>query len=307
MKSPLVPVVLAFLFAAASNVRAATAVLAPVADTTLFEVTPNNNMGRSSLVVGAVGDFGSGGAGRALLRFDLSSISSDAVITAAALNFFVFKESFAANPSSFQLHRFLKPWTEGTGSGNTGFPAQPGETTWLSQFHGSALWSQPGSASGTEYASAASSSVDILGLGAYSFASTAELVADVQGWVSGTATNHGWIMISTTEDTRHTARRISPREDPSSPPRLEVQYTESADPMPRISSAAATDGGFELRFTVPSTYCYEVQYRDSLSVAPSWLALTNVCAPMADVQAIASDSISHPQRFYRLRISGRVR
>ena len=141
----------------------------------------------------------------------------------------------------------------------------------------------------------------------YAFESTPELLADVQAWVSQTTSNHGWIMISSDEDTATTARRILSREDASAPPLLEIEYTlPPADPVPQFASAATANAAFEMRFTVPSTYCYEVQYRESL-VNTNWSALTNVCAPVSDVQAVATDALAGPQRFYRLRISDRIR
>jgi len=310
VKSPLVPVVVTFLWVAAPGVIADSAVLAPVADTTLFESTANNNLGASSLAVGATGH---ALAARALLRFDVSGIPSNATVTSATLRFVVSRAPLNEGlPSLFELHRFLSPWTEGTGVDNLGSTAQPGETTWLSQFHGSALWSQPGSAVDVDYSSTISSSVPINPLpegetAPYTFESTAELIADVQAWVSQTTTNHGWIMISSDEQTATTARRIFSREDAASPPLLEVQYSlPPADPVPQFTSAATANAAFEMRFTVPSTYCYEVQYRESL-VNTNWSALTNVCAPVSDVQAIATDSLAGPQRFYRLRISDRIR
>jgi len=310
VNSTLVPVIVAFLLAAAPGVNAASAVLTPVADTTLFESFANNNLGAASLAVGATGH---ALAARALLRFNVSSIPSNATVTSVSLRFVVFRAPLNEGlPSSFQLHRFMSPWTEGTGVDNIGSAAQPGETTWLSQFHGSASWSQPGSAADVDYSSTISSSVPINPLpegqtAMYAFESTPELLADVQAWVSQTTSNHGWIMISSDEDTATTARRILSREDASAPPLLEIEYTlPPADPVPQFASAATANAAFEMRFTVPSTYCYEVQYRESL-VNTNWSALTNVCAPVSDVQAVATDALAGPQRFYRLRISDRIR
>jgi hypothetical protein len=310
VKSPLVPVIVAFLLAVAPGVNAASAVLTPVADTTLFESTPNNSLGASSLAVGATAH---GLAARALLRFDVSNIPSNAIVTSVMLRFVVFRAPLGGGQaSSFRLHRFLTAWTEGSGVGSIGTAAQAGETTWLSQSHGSAFWSQPGSAVDVDYSSTISSSVPINPFPSgetdpYAFEATTELVADVQAWVSQTVANHGWIMISSDEETLATARRILSREDTSFPPLMEVEYTlPPAEPVPQFISAAATNAAFELRFTVPSTYCYEVQFRESL-VNTNWSALTNVCAPISDVQAVATDSLAGPQRFYRLWISDRIR
>jgi hypothetical protein len=301
-------VILPFLFLGLPALHADSVTLSPVADTAMLETAPDNNLGRRLLGAGAnrvAQSF------RTLLRFDVTGIPSNATVTAVSLDISIVQVPFPPAASEFLLHRFLVPWVEGTGVGfnEQGAPALPGETTWNSQFHGSARWSTPGTAPTVHYASAASTSVAIgQDFGVHTFQSTSALVADVQAWVNGNAANHGWIIIGSLEDTPSTARRFASREDATQAPRLIVEYTMEMDPTPNITSAAATNGGFELRFTVPSTYCYEVQYRDSLSgTASSWSALTNFCAPVGDVQAVASDTISNPQRFYRLRISGRVR
>jgi len=289
------------------SLHGATTNLVPVADTSLFQVSSNNNLGRTTLVVGSVAATGQGLRGRALLRFDVSGIPTNAVIDSAALTFTVLQTPFgAAVPSSFRVHRFLKPWVEGVGIGNNGAPALAGETTWNSQFHGTALWSPAGSAAGTDYVSSESGSVDVDGLAAYTVLNSG-LAADVQAWVSGAAANHGWIMISSGEGIQRTARRVGSRESGTAAPLLAIQYTIApTDPQPRIVGVTETDNQFQLRFTVPSTYCYEVQVRDSLT-AGSWSALTNICAPAGDVSAVAADLLTRSQRFYRLFISGRVR
>lgn len=305
MKYPLVPVVLAFLLAGAAGARAASATLAPVADTTLFQNNPNNNLGASSLAVGATA---AGLTNRALLRFDLSSIPSNALIDSVTLNFIVSRGPFTeGEPSIFQLHRFLKPWTEGAGTGTTGTFASSGETTWNSQFHGSAAWSQPGGAAGAEYSSTVSASVPIAPLPvgeahAYAFETTPDLVADVQAWLSGAAPNHGWLMASLQEDTPGTARRIVAGEDPTFPPRLQVEYSLP----PQFTSVAATNGAFEIRFTISPPYCNEVQFRDSL-LTTNWSVLTNICATTFRRPSRRHRLPLLPLRLYRLRISGRVR
>ena len=304
MKTPLVPIVAAFFICC--SLCGATTNLIAVADTTLFEVSPNNNLGRTTLAVGSVAATGQGQRGRGLLRFDVSGIPTNAVIDSAALTFTVLQAPFGAVPSSFRVHRFLKPWVEGVGVGNNGAAALAGETTWISQFHGTALWSPAGSASGADYTSSESGSVDVDGLAAYTVQDSG-LAADIQAWVSGAAANHGWIMISSGEGTQRTARRVGSRESAGAAPSLAIQYSIApTDPQPRIAAVTETNNQFQLRFTVPSTYCYEVQVRDSLTTG-SWSALTNICAPVGDISAVAADSLTRPQRLYRLFISGRVR
>ena len=302
MKYLLVPA-LAVLFAS-WTAEGANTNFTPAADTTLFELFPNHNLGLSSLAVGATASTGS--RTRGLLRFDVSSIPSNAVIESATLTFAVTRTpSVGGEPSTFSVHRFLSPWNEGAGTGNTGTPASLGETTWVSQFHGSAPWLQPGASAGLNYVATPSGGVDISGVATYAIEN---LQADVQAWITNSTGNHGWIMISSDEATDATARRIASREDGFNPhPALLVQYSEPpAEPVPQLASATPTNGLIELRFTVPSTYCYEVEFRNSLT-SGSWSALTNICAPTGDIPAVATDSRAGLQRFYRLRISGRVR
>jgi hypothetical protein len=303
VKTLLVPIIGCFFLCSSYG---ATTNLVAVADTTLFEVSPNNNLGRSTLAVGSVAATGQGQRGRGLLRFDVSGIPTNAVIDSAALTFTVVQAlSFGPVPSSFRVHRFLKPWVEGVGTGNNGAPALAGETTWNAQFHGTTPWSPAGSAAGVDYTSAESGSVDVDGTVAYTVRDSG-LAADVQAWVSGAAANHGWIMISSGEGTQRTARRVGSRESGGAAPSLAIQYTiQPTDPLPRIAALTETNDQFQLRFTVPSTYCYEVQVRDSLTTG-SWSALTNICAPTGDISAVAADSLTRPQRFYRLFISGRA-
>ena len=304
MKTLLVPIVGCFFLCSSYG---ATTNLIAVADTTLFEVSPDNNLGGTltTLAVGSVAGGGLGQRARVLLRFDVSVIPTNAVIDSAALTFTVVQQPAAAVPSSFRVHRFLKPWVEGVGEGNQGAPALAGETTWNSQFHGTTPWSPPGSAAGTDYTSSESGSVDVGGLAAYTVQDSG-IAADVQAWVSGAAANHGWIMISSGEGVQRTARRVGSRTSGGAEPSLAIQYTVApANPQPQIAAVTQTNNQFQLRFTVPSTYCYEVQVRDSLT-AGSWSALTNVCAPAGDISAVAADSLARPQRFYRLFISGRA-
>jgi hypothetical protein len=306
VKSTFVPALLIFLLVLVPSppVRAEAVTLLPAADTAMLQSAPDNNLGRRLL--GAGGNL-AGGRFRTLLKFDVTnSIPSGATVTAVSLTLVVVRVPFTAVESFFELHRFLSPWNEGTGLGvrEDGVPALPGETTWNSQFHGTTLWSAGGSAPGADYLTTPSASIPMQNEGTYAFESTGELVADVQAWINGTAPNHGWIMISSAEGTPGTARRFVSREDTLEAPQLIVEYTTEQPPV--IESAAREGSEMQIRFTVPSTYCYEVEYLDSL-VAGTWSSLTNVCAPLTDIPAIAKDSLAGPQRFYRLRISGRTR
>src|SRR5688500_15196346 len=133
--------------------QAAEAEFRPVADTTLFQQSPANNMGAHSHV--AIGVTALGTAARGLFRFDLSSIPTNAVVQSATLTFnlTIGRPDSLGNPHA--MHRMLKSWGEGTKGGNTGTAATAGEATWN---HSSlpTKWTSPGGAPGTDFVATAS-------------------------------------------------------------------------------------------------------------------------------------------------------
>ena len=158
--------------------QAAEAEFRPVADTTLFQQFPANNMGAHSHV--AIGVTSLGTAARGLFRFDLSSIPTNAFIQSVTLTFdlpAIGRQDSTGN--AHVVHRMLAPWEEGTKFGNTGAPATTNEATWT---HSSlpTTWAAPGGASGANY-SDDPSAAQILGPapGVFTFTNTAGLVSDV--------------------------------------------------------------------------------------------------------------------------------
>jgi len=209
---------------------ATTVSLTTNADTSVFSVYPDNNFGVSTLVVGSnSGRVGASQPGRALIHFDLSSIPAGATITSATLTMTVVKipppdAPATAQPSNFNLYPMLDSWTEGTGGGNAGNYATPGETTWNELGAGGiASWGSPGGQVGIDFAGRGadgqldsespdtSASVGIT-LGPISFGSTSLFVTDVQSWLDNPADNFGAMIISDGEGTPGTARRLASRE-----------------------------------------------------------------------------------------------
>jgi hypothetical protein len=224
------------------------------ATTSIFSVYPDNNFGESNLVIGSnSGRVGASQPGRALVHFDLSSIPAGAVITSATLTMTVVKvpppdAPATAHPSNFDLYPMLDPWTAGTGGGNAGRLAFPGETTWNELgADGIASWGSPGGQIGTDFAGRGSdgqldsdspdtsASVGI-NLGPISFGSTSQFVADVQSWLDDPANNFGAIIISDGEGTPGTARRLA-----------SLYTADSSDPAPTLTV------DYELPTPEPST------------------------------------------------------
>jgi hypothetical protein len=233
----------------AAAARSSTIILTPVADTTLFQVATNNNLGGTTNFVG--GTTASGARGRAVIRFALTNLPSSAIVTSARLSLTdISPTSGTFTASNFQLRRLLVDWGEGTGTGNTGTAALTGEATWTSRFHNVALWATPGAASGTDYVETASSTAFVNSSGVTTtWESTPQLVADVQLWLTNAAANFGWILISDAEGTLQTSRRFASREAQLSlQPKLTLEFT-----VPPVTAVLAPVADTGLREYDPNT------------------------------------------------------
>ena len=203
----------------------------PVKDNTLYENVPDNSNGAGKyLFMGQTGEDNGIPASfrRALIEFDLSAIPAKAVIESVQVAFTINKvPSSGATPDSATLHRVLKDWGEGSsnadGAEGQGLAAQPGDATWTDAFFNTDSWT----AAGGDFVETASASTPF---GAsepetMTFASTATLVADVQGWVRTPANNFGWILRGD-EITLQNARRMASRENLADPvPVLTVDFS----------------------------------------------------------------------------------
>ena len=226
-----------FLLALGGRLAVAETVqLAPVADTTLIAVNPDNNLGgKSYFNSGTTQNFTKN---RGLIQFDpLASIPVGAMIQSVTVQFEVLGQpvdGYAAG--TFGLHRMLVSWGEGDKSPTTqvglGLPASPGEATWNSRFHGMDMpWSQPGGEAGVDFVSQASVSDVIYDVGnsPYIFGSTPGLVADVQYWVDNPSENYGWMLLLADESVDFTARRFGASEGPDAAI-LTIQYAMVPEP-----------------------------------------------------------------------------
>src|SRR5207249_366366 len=88
--------------------------LLPVADTSLFEYAPDNNLGGGSLVAGSIGINRQGKRSRALIQFSMTNLPADAaILTSATLRLSVIKLPGSGVDSMFDLHRVLHSWGDG--------------------------------------------------------------------------------------------------------------------------------------------------------------------------------------------------
>jgi hypothetical protein len=215
--------------------------LRPVADTTLIETEPGNNLGGASFV--NAGTTGISTLNHGLVQFDFTSaIPRDAVILAASLQLeVVFAPSRDIEFDLFGLHRVLTPWGEGDkvadnpNSPGLGAPASLNEATWSHRFAGTAdTWAAPGGLAGVDYVPAASSVEFIEGEGNYLFDTSFRMTGDVQSWIDDPASNNGWMLIGFTGDLRYTARRFGAREDSEFAPLLTVTFQVIPEPSPLL-------------------------------------------------------------------------
>jgi len=271
----------------------------PVADTTLFETAPDNNLGASTL---AAGTTRGGLRARALIQFDLRSIPTNAVIQLAALSLTVVRTPQPGVASVFNLRRISQPWGEGSQNGNNGGSARTNETTWNMRFAPSTPWSSPGGSAPADFSATVSATASIGETGTYTFSSTPALVADVQAWTMNPAANFGWILMDEHEELLLTARRFGSREDPVRAPFLAVQFTL---PQPLVSPFVLSlpqisSNQVQFSFPTPSNRTCAVEYSSTLSPL-AWQVLVSLAASNGVTNVIITDPLQPGQRFYRVR------
>lgn len=241
----------------ACAVRADQAILAPVADNTLYESATG------ALSNGAGENFFSGRTGqtteylrRGLIRFDLSSIPAGSYVQGVSLTLHCSLSSGGAQ--AMNLHRVLADWGESTSvaapPGGLGAPAAAGDATWLHTFSPTGFW---GTAGG-DFASTSSANTVVNAANAfYVWGSTPALVADVQAWVDGSAMNHGWIVLGN-ELLSNSAKRFESRENvnPLQRPSLSVTY------LPPLPGDANCDGSVTDADVLPMVDALLAQYFD---------------------------------------------
>lgn len=193
--------------------------LQPSADTTLFEVAPDNALGGADFF--NAGTAANSSRNRALLFFNFTGlIPEGAQITSVLLSMDVVRQPIADPVSSlFSLRRVLSSWGEGSTyqedplSPGKGGPAQIGDATWNYRSYNDTAWSSPGGAVGVDFSTEISSTTIVYGLGdLVMFENTPQLVSDVEFWVEHPELNFGWMLNTETEAQRRTARSFASRE-----------------------------------------------------------------------------------------------
>ncbi len=271
------------------------------ADTTLFENNPNNNLGGVNSL--AAGSTARNERSRALFRFDTTdAIPAGATVTGATVRVTVTKTPMGGGASStFELRRVLRFWNEGQKTaGPNGSAASSGEASWTSPFFPVLRGDMPGGISGTDFAAMASATQFVAGQNTYTFASTPELVSDVQSWFTNETQNFGWMLLTQSEGTSGTARRFGSREGAANQaPTLVIDFIPPGSSGALLVGARTLDSMFAFDFIAEANEDYTVEFRDSLSIG-GWQTLTNFPAAETDRMVTVTDLKQSAQRFYRV-------
>lgn len=213
MNHTLKTVSLFIVFFVAHQLQAGQVTIISSRDSTILRSQQNNSNSKGVGMFAGL-DPGMNTAKRALMAFDIAgNIPSGKIITSVTLGL-TFGQAAGSGGTlgngdqvvrTLDLHRLTTTWAEGT-SGNTnttiggsgqGFPATPGDPTWLaSSFHATTptLWATPGG--GGDFVSTPSATT-IAGNPNFNQVftwSSPTMVADVQLWLDDDSTNDGWLL-----------------------------------------------------------------------------------------------------------------
>lgn len=163
---------------------------------------------------------------RGYLKFDLSTIPTNAVVDSAVLTLRCIT-NWADTEYDIHLHKMLKAFFEGIRNGSA--PLETDGTTLQYRNHnttGLVAWgnSVSGGESGTDYDATATTSTPVTVIDAdYTWT----LTSDVAAMVADPASNHGWLLRTLNENTLDQRKRFasSDHATPAFRPKLTVNYS----------------------------------------------------------------------------------
>lgn len=181
-------------------------------DNTIYEEGTNSNGAGDFFFVG---NTAAGNARRALIKFKLNELPTDAIIDSVELILTTSKN--ATDKQVITGHVLTSEWGEGTtnasGAEGSGGLTNSESATWQHTFFDKSNWITPGG----DFL--ASSWKDSLNDNKKHVFSSPTLSDDVRAWINGTVVNHGWLLMGN-ENENKTAYRINSRENTDNPPSL---------------------------------------------------------------------------------------
>ncbi|MBL4769590.1 MAG: DNRLRE domain-containing protein [Planctomycetes bacterium] len=209
--------------AASSAAAQFTSIVIPATqDNTLYESATGANSNGAGMS-GYTGGNSGGSKRRYLVQFDVAGVVPPAAdILFAELRVYCINVPGGATNDTYETHRMLAAWGEGTSSGSGGgAPSTPGDATWIHTFFPGSNWATPGG----DFDPVGSAGADINSFGFFTLSSV-ELRDEVEGFRDNPASNFGWMIKANSEGIK-TARGIASRENTTAnlPPTLRVVYS----------------------------------------------------------------------------------
>jgi len=199
---------------------------------------------------------------RALLAFPITQVIPEgSTITSVSLDLTMSRTNSGGQVVG--LHRLLEDWNEGPsdppGQEGSGASAVAGDVTWIHREFSGTPWTT----AGASFASSASATLQVTNEGSYSYSSTPELVADVQGWLDDPSNNFGWALVVDSPPSG-SAKRFNSRENSTASSRPKLTISHEAD-----FEEPTADFSFNPAHPRPGD---EVQFSDDSTGEPtSWL------------------------------------
>jgi hypothetical protein len=211
-------------FFISSAIAQTTVTIAATADNTIYQ-TPSGNSNALGQNIFS-GTNGGGSPRRGLIKFDVAAaIPAGATIVSVTLTLNC--NNSRAIADNVSLYKLLSSWGEGTSNAGAtgdgaGVAATTNDATWLTTFFPASFWITAGG----DYNPVSSATTSINNTGFFTW-SSADMVLDVQNWLSTPATNYGWILLCN-ETAIGTARRFASRENAITANRPSLSVTYSA-------------------------------------------------------------------------------
>lgn len=226
--------------ACAGSAVADTVTLNPSADNTLYEFgfgELSNSAGDYLFAGSAFQTNPTAKLKRTIMRFDIASaIPTGSTINAVTLQMAVNKTR-DTSPKEFFLHRVTQDWGNGTshaplneGGGGT---STTNDATWRHTFYRDLLWTNIGG----DFDATVSASTMVGQVGARPQWSSAQMVADVQGWVDDSTTSFGWILKGVEDPGDFwTTRRFASTDNSNANdrPKLTIDFTAPTEALCRL-------------------------------------------------------------------------
>jgi hypothetical protein len=241
------------------------------ADNTIFSDRTDNSNGAGPVFVSGRTQLA---LRRALLRFNLSSIPSNATITAATLTVYCTQIAAVSPQSEYvTLHLVEEDWGEGSSvasSGGQGTTSAAGDVTWDCAFaDGFGSCATSWTTSGGQFDTTVSASTLVSTVQSYTWSSTG-MIVDIQRWVNTASSNFGWILIGDESSQASRTAKWFVSKDASGPntPSLSVTYTVPLPVQLTSFSAQSRGKGILLRWHAQSElnlFRYAVQRHSAQS------------------------------------------